>query len=97
MAGSIHLPDVAREPGMFDKAPARRAKVIAVGTWKTTRQGLSIVPEIQPGNLVFVNAYRGVSLTYGVGEELKQVGLDDILAVIEETPTTAITPNSSGP
>lgn len=77
------LPDgyTGSEPGM--KALPRKALVLAIGPWKKTKQGFSVLPEIKLGDKVLVSEYLGTKLTRNIGENLRLCRLDDVLAVVE--------------
>jgi len=75
--GEIILPDVETKG---EKAGASRALVVAIGQWKKTRQGLSILPDFMVGQVVIVSKYLGISLRE-IKTDLKLVHVDDVLAV----------------
>lgn len=84
--GGLVLPDCL--PLFLDgegKKLPRKAIVLAVGQWRTTKQGLSILPDFQPGQRVLVDEYFGTKLTRNIGEEYRLCRVDDVLAVLEET------------
>lgn len=74
----FHNPD---SPGM--KRIPRKGVVIAIGKWRTTKQGLSVLPDFHVGQTVICNEYLGVKLKRDVGEHLRLCRIDDVLAVCE--------------
>ena len=84
-AGKLHLPDIAVANERGQKTLPRKAIVIAIGQWRTTKQGLSILPDFHPGQRVLVSEYFGTKLTRNFGEEYRLCRIDDVLAVLEET------------
>lgn len=76
------IPDIAQEDGFGEKRRPRKGLVVAIGPWKTTRQGLSILPEIKPGEIVICNEYRGVKCR-GWGADFRLLKIDDVLAIVE--------------
>ena len=85
----IVLPDIAQGSTRGEKAAPIKAIVIAVGHWRTTRAGLSILPDFQPGQTVLVSEYAGTKLTRNIGENLKLCRVDDVIAVLTE-PTAGV-------
>ena len=78
------LPDTAFERKPGEKEQPVKAVVLAVGPWRTARNGYSILPEVQPGQRVIVTVYKGTKVTRGLGEHLMLVDVDDILGVLQE-------------
>ena len=67
------------------KLMGRKGVVVAVGKWRTTKQGLSILPDFHPGQRVWLNEYTATKLTRDIGENYRLCKIDDVLAVCEET------------
>jgi len=63
-----------------------RAKVIAIGPWLKTPTGMLKPPHFPPGSTVYVRPGSGKDLNRGIGERLKIVRQEDILAY-EEFPS----------
>lgn len=82
--GGLLLPDIAQGSPQGEKARPRRGLVIAVGPWKTTKQGFSILPDFRPGDTVLLSEYIGTKLTRAIGENLRLCRVNDVLAVIAE-------------
>lgn len=61
----------------------REAMVVAIGQWRTTKQGLSILPDFHVGQRVMVSEYLGTKLTREMGEDFRLCRIDDVLAVLE--------------
>lgn len=82
--GGLILPDALR---LFatEKKPPVRATVISVGGWRKTKAGLSILPDISPGQMVLVDGYNGLKCVLGVNDEYRLCSIDDVLAIVEET------------
>lgn len=68
-----------------EKSPPRKAVVLAVGPWRKTKQGFSVLPDIHVGQRVLVSEYVGTKLTRNLGENLRLMRVEDVLAVYEET------------
>lgn len=84
--GGLVLPDVAKESPQGKKRQPRKGLVIAVGKWRKTKQGFSILPEIHAGQRVLVSEYLGTKLTRHIGEHLRLCRIDDVLAILTEEP-----------
>ena len=76
----FHDPDFKDE-----KAAPRKGVVVAIGQWRTTKQGFSILPDFHVGQRVIVNEYLGTKLTRDIGENYRLCRIDDVLAVCETT------------
>lgn len=76
------LPDIIDVFGT-EKRPLRKAFVVSMGAWKTTKSGLSILPDISPGKTVLVSEYSGLKCILGVSEEFRLCAIDDVLAIVE--------------
>jgi chaperonin GroES len=61
----------------------RIGKVIAVGPWKRTKQGFSVLPDFKPGERVLVGEYFGTKLTRNVSENYRLCMVDHVLAIVE--------------
>lgn len=79
----LFIPDQAKAGERGEKKAPFKGLVVAVGKWKTTRLGFSVLPEIQPGQKVLCSAYSGQALTRNIGERYRLVRVDDVLAVID--------------
>ena len=78
------LPDIAQESPKGEKRKPRKALVVAIGNWRTTKQGFSILPDFHVGQRVLINTYAGTALDRGISEHLRLCRIDDVLAVCEE-------------
>jgi co-chaperonin GroES (HSP10) len=56
--------------------------VEAIGPWKVLKNGMMVPPPFPPGSKVLVREGSGQKLSRNVGEKLKLVRLDDVLAVL---------------
>lgn len=84
--GGLHLPDIATTNERGEKQLPRKAIVVAIGPWRTTRDGRhSILPDFQVGQRVLVSEYFGTKLTRRFGDDYRLCRVDDVLAVLEET------------
>jgi len=86
--GGLHLPDIVQGAGPLEKAWPRKGYVVAIGAWRTTKQGFSILPDFKPGDMVLVNEYLGTKLTRNIGENYRLCRVDDVLAVLTENGDT---------
>lgn len=82
--GGLHLPDIAQTAAQGEKARPRKGVVIAIGPWRTGKKGLAILPDVRINDTVLVSEYTGVKCSRGIGENLRIVKLEDVLAVIED-------------
>src|SRR4029077_6373483 len=82
--GGLLLPEIAQNASRGEKAFPRKGVVIAVGAWRTTKQGFAILPDFKPGDTVLVNEYLGTKLTRNIGEQYRLCLVDDVLAVLSE-------------
>jgi co-chaperonin GroES (HSP10) len=62
--------------------PPDIGEVMAIGPWKTLPNGMKLIPPFPPGSKVVVREGSGQKLHRDVGERLKLVSMDDILAVL---------------
>jgi len=76
LKGGILLPDTA-------KKKQEKAKVIAVGTGKTTKEGKCIDIPVKVGDIILMDKYSGQELTIE-DEEYVILKADDVIAIIEE-------------
>jgi chaperonin GroES len=86
----LHLPDIAMLAARGLKQFPAKARVIAVGPWKKTKQGFCVLPDFQPGQTVIVSHYLGTKLTRDLGENYRLCRVDDVLAVLTEPEKTLI-------
>lgn len=73
--GGIIIPDTAKEKPM-------EAKVIALGTGKTTDEGKKLPFEVKEGDRVLISKYGGTEIKID-DKEYKILNSDDILAILE--------------
>lgn len=66
--------------------PPDIAEVMAIGPWPRLKNGLAKPPPFPAGARVVIREGSGQKLSRDVGERLKLVSADDVLAVISETP-----------
>jgi co-chaperonin GroES (HSP10) len=81
--GGVYLPENIREGSKDEKRPVVKAIVVAIGPWRKTRQGFSVLPDFAVGHTVLCSPYRGVKMTRNIGERYQLVRTDDVLAVID--------------
>ncbi|HCE42467.1 MAG TPA: co-chaperone GroES [Lentisphaeria bacterium] len=74
--GGIVIPDSAKEKPL-------EAKVIALGTGKTDKDGKKIPFDVKVGDTVLTSKYGGTEVKFD-DKEYKILSQDDILAVIEK-------------
>lgn len=58
--------------------------VLAIGPWPTLANGLKVLPPFSPGAKVLVREGSGQKLRRNIGERLKLVRTDDVLAVLSQ-------------
>ena len=98
-AGGIEIPQRSRSPEERHEA-ARRPEppppvtgiVKAVGPWPKTKQGLAMLPEFQLGDKVLVGFHAGVQMQRSIGERLRMVRFDQVLAVLESVDLNTMLP-----
>lgn len=73
--GSIIIPDSAKEKPLT-------AKVIAVGSGRTLKDGKKVPPEVKVGDKVLVGKYSGSEIKLD-GEELLILREDELLGIVE--------------
>ncbi len=78
-ASGILLPDTAQEK-------PQRGKVIAVGPGKLLDNGKLAPMEVKPGDVVLYGKYSGTEVTVN-GDEYVILRQEDVLAILEGTPT----------
>ena len=59
-------------------------EVMAIGPWKKLANGMIQPPPFPPGSKVLVREGSGQKLNRDIGERLKLVNIDDVLAVVSE-------------
>ena len=62
--------------------PPDIGEVIAIGPWRILDNGMKVPPPFPPGVKVLVREGSGAKLNRDIGERLKLVMMDDVLAVI---------------
>lgn len=82
--GGLVLPDIAADTPHGEKSAPRKGVVMAIGPWRKTEHGFSILPDFHVGQRVLVSEYSGTKLTRNIGENLRLCRVDDVLAVVEE-------------
>lgn len=80
----LYLPDIALERKPGEREQPVKALIVALGPWRTGRNGFAIVPEVHAGQRVIVTVYKGTKVTRGIGEHLMLVDVEDILGVLQE-------------
>ena len=78
--------EAARKDPESMKEPPGQGIVVAIGPWRRSPNGYGILPDFGVGARVVIGAYSGQQLRRGIGERLKLVNCDDVLAVIQEIP-----------
>lgn len=78
------LPDIAYERKEGEREQPVKAHVVAIGPWRTGRNGFAIIPEIRVGQRVIVSVYRGTKVTREIGGHYMLVDVEDILACLQE-------------
>lgn len=90
-AGGVELPpdltlsaEIVQESHANPEKPAKNhiGIVRAIGPWPKTRSGLIQMPEFGIGAKVVFNPFRGTAMQRGIGEHLRMVRNDDVLAVL---------------
>ena len=74
-ASGIVLPDTAKER-------PQTAKVVAVGSGKTDKDGQTVSVEVSEGDVIVFAKYSGTEITLE-GEDYMILDADDILGVVE--------------
>lgn len=77
-------PDVEQENSRNPEKPSKNniGRVVAVGAWPKTRKGLLLMPEFGPGQRVLFNPWRGTQMERAMGEKLRMIEFNDVLAVL---------------
>lgn len=83
-AAGLILPDIAYERKPGEREQPVKAFVVAIGPWRTGRNGFAIIPEISVGQRVIVSVYRGTKVTKELGGHYMLVDVEDILACLQE-------------
>lgn len=81
--GGLFLPDVAQSSPHGEKARPFKGLVLAIGPWRKTKNGFSILPDFRIGETVICTPYAGQPLSRNVGERYQLVQVDDVLATVE--------------
>lgn len=88
--GGIAIPEHTKSPEEHQEAAHRPEKprgltgtIIACGGWPKTRSGLFRMPEFSVGMKVVVSPNRGLDMQR-LGNRLRMVSQDDILAVVQD-------------
>lgn len=83
-AGGIVIPENVREGSKDEKKPVLKGRVLAIGPWRTTKAGFSILPDFQIGNTVVISPYRGTQVGKYVDGRMRLVKTEDVLAVLTQ-------------
>ena len=75
MKGGIIIPDSAKEK-------PQNAKVIALGTGKTDKDGKKVPFEVKVGDIVLISKYGGTEVKLD-GEKFTLLREDDVLGIIK--------------
>jgi co-chaperonin GroES (HSP10) len=86
--GGILIPETSREGPINEKKPPWKGRVLALGSWSKTKSGYGILPDFGIGAIVLCSAYQGHRVGRYVGERMRLVKFDAVLAVIGPIPTT---------
>lgn len=81
--GGIVIPEQIREGSKDEKKPVLKGRVLAIGPWRKTKQGLAVLPDFFAGQTVVISPYRGVQVGKYVSERMRLVRTEDVLAVID--------------
>lgn len=88
-AGGIQIPEHTITPEERQELnhspqppPPDIAEVLAIGPWRTLSNGMKVPPPFPPGVKVLVREGSGTKMNRDIGERLKLVTMDDVLAVI---------------
>jgi co-chaperonin GroES (HSP10) len=88
-SGGIDLPEHTPSPEENQEAarrpsvpPGLTGVVKAIGAWPKLANGMALMPEFGVGTRVVIGPHAGLDLTRGIGERLKMVRNDQVLAVI---------------
>jgi len=79
----LWIPDVANDTPRGEKVKPIRGLVKEIGPWRTVKSGHSVMPHIKVGDEVIATVYGGVRLEDRLGDRLRLVDVESILAVIE--------------
>lgn len=88
-AGGIDVPEHTPSPEENQQAahrptmpPGLTGVVKAIGPWPKLANGMALMPEFGVGARVVIGPHAGLDMTRGVGERLKMVRNDQVLAVL---------------
>lgn len=88
-AGGIDLPDHTMSPDENQQSarrpmmpPGLTGVVKAIGPWPKLPSGMALMPEFGVGARVVIGPHAGLDLQRGIGERLKMVRNDQVLAVL---------------
>ena len=92
-AGGIDLPEHTMSPEENQEAahrptmpPGLTGVVKAIGPWPKLANGMMLMPEFGVGARVVIGRGAGLDLQRGIGESLKMVRNDQVLAVLTDKP-----------
>lgn len=71
--------EASRDP---QKPVAMAGVVRAIGPWPKLRNGMVLMPEFGVGARVLLNPWRGQEMRRGLGERLRLVRSEDVLAIL---------------
>lgn len=86
--GGLIIPDIAQGDTPGEKQQPFRARVLAMGPWKKTKQGYGVLPDFGIGATVLCTPYAGTKLSRNIGERYQLVRFEDVLAQVD-FPTAA--------
>jgi co-chaperonin GroES (HSP10) len=88
-AGGIEIPEHTMSPEENQLAarnpsppPPVQGIVRAIGAWPKIKNGMALLPEFGIGARVLIRAMSGIEMCRGIGERLKMVRTEDVLAVL---------------
>ena len=78
-------PEEVQERNHSPEPPPPQIGIVeAIGPWPRLEKGLAVLPPFGPGAKVLVREGSGQKLNRGIGERLKLVRTEDVLAVLNE-------------
>lgn len=87
--GGIELPEHTASPEEVQEAshhpippPPEMGIVESIGPWPALRNGLRVLPPFVVGNRVIIGANSGQQMHRGIGDRLRMVRYDQVLAVL---------------
>lgn len=90
-SGGIEIPQRRKSPEEVQQdnhhpepPPPQIGVVEAIGPWPRLKNGMAVLPPFPPGAKVLVREGSGAKLNRGIGERLKLIRTDDVLAVLNE-------------